>query len=49
VVVVVVSVTPLGWVATVVEEVDVCPYATKPIRAVANMTLRIPLIIKLTF
>jgi hypothetical protein len=45
VVVVVVSV-PVLPVATVVEdEEDVCPYATKPMRAVANVTLRNNLII----
>ena len=36
VIVVVVSVVPLLPVAVVVEEVDVCPYATKPMRAVAT-------------
>jgi hypothetical protein len=40
VVVVVVSVVPLGPVATVVEVEDVCPYATKPMRAMAEATLR---------
>jgi hypothetical protein len=47
VVVVVVSVTPLGPVATVVEDEEVCPKATEPIRAVANVTLRINLNITL--
>ena len=45
VVVVVVSVVPLVPVATVVEVEDVCPYATKPIRAMAEATLRNNLII----
>ena len=47
VVVVVVSVTPLGWVATVVEDdVDVCAKATEPIMVVANAILTIDLITK---
>ena len=46
VVVVVVSVVPLGWVATVVEDVDVCAKATEPMMAVANAMLTIDLIIK---
>jgi len=45
VVVVVVSVVPLVPVATVVEVEDVCPYATKPMRAMAEATLRNNLII----
>jgi hypothetical protein len=36
---VVVLVTPLGCVATVVEDVDVCAKATEPIRAVVNGVL----------
>jgi hypothetical protein len=39
VVVVVVSVVPLVP-ATVVEVEDVCPYATEPMRAMAEITLR---------
>ena len=39
VVVVVVSVVPFGAVATVVEDVDVCPKAIVEVRAVANATL----------
>ena len=50
VVVVVVSVTPFGCVATVVvEEDDVCAKATEPMRVVANAILTIDLIIKLNF
>ena len=45
VVVVVVSVVPLVPVATVVEVEDVCPYATEPMRAMAEATLRNNLII----
>jgi hypothetical protein len=45
VVVVVVSVVPLVPVATVVEVEDVCPYATKPMRAMAEATLTNNLII----
>jgi hypothetical protein len=45
VVVVVVSVVPLVPVATVVELEDVYAYATKPIRAMAEATLRNNLII----
>ena len=45
VVVVVVSVVPLVPVATLVEVEDVCPYATKPIRAMAEATLTNNLII----
>ena len=48
VVVVLVSVTPLGCVATV-EDVDVCAKATEPIRAVANAILTIDLIIQTNF
>ena len=40
VVVVVVSVAPLGPVATEVELEDVCPYAATPMRAMAEATLR---------
>ena len=32
-------------VATVVEDEDVCPYATRPIRVIANATVRNNLII----
>jgi hypothetical protein len=46
---VVVSVTPLVPVVAVVEVDDVCAKATEPIRAVANATLTIALIIRLTF
>ena len=49
VVVVLVSVTPLGFIATVVEDVDVCSKATEPIRAVANAILTIDLIIQTNF
>ena len=49
VVVVVVSVAPVGPVATVVEDVDVCAKATEPIRAVANAILTIDLIIQTNF
>jgi hypothetical protein len=49
VVVVVVSVAPLVPVATVVDELDVCANATEPIRAVANATLTIDLIIETNF
>ena len=49
VVVVVVSVAPLAPVATVVVVDDVCPNATELIRAVANVTLRIALIMRLNF
>ena len=49
VVVVVVSVAPLVPVATVVEDDDVCPNATVLIRAMANVTLRIALIMRLNF
>jgi hypothetical protein len=45
VVVVVVAVVPLAPVATVVEVEDVCPYATKPMRAMAEATLTNNLII----
>jgi len=45
VVVVVVSVVPWVPVATVVEVEDVCPYATKPMRAMTEATLRNNLII----
>ena len=40
VVAVVVSIVPWVPVATVVEVEDVCPYATKPMRAMAEATLR---------
>lgn len=40
VVVVVVLVVPLGPVATVVEVDDVCAYATKPMRVMAEAILR---------
>ena len=49
VVVVVVSLAPLVPVATVVDELDVCAKATEPIRAVANATLTIDLIIETNF
>ena len=50
VVVVVVSVAPVAPVAVVVvEDDDVCPNATVLIRAVANVTLRIALIMRLNF
>ena len=45
VVVVVVSVVPLVPFATVVEVEDVCPYATKPMRTMAEATLTNNLII----
>jgi hypothetical protein len=45
VVVVVVSVVPLVPVATVVEVEDVWPYATEPMRAMTEATLRNNLII----
>lgn len=45
VVVVVVSVVPLFPVVTVVEVEDVCPYATEPIRAMAEAILTNNLII----
>jgi hypothetical protein len=45
VVVVVVSVVSWVPVATVVEVEDVCPYATKPIRAMTETTLKNNLII----
>jgi hypothetical protein len=45
VVVVVVSVVPLVPVATVVEVEDVCPSATKPMRAMVEATLTNNLII----
>jgi hypothetical protein len=44
-VVVVVWVVPLVPVAIVVEDEDVCPYATRPIRVIADATLRNNLII----
>jgi len=49
VVVVVVSVIPLGCVTTLVEDVCVCAKATEPIRAVAKATLTIDLIIETNF
>ena len=49
VVVVVVSVAPVVPVAAVVEVVDVCAKATEPMKAVANATLRIALIMRLNF
>jgi hypothetical protein len=39
----------VGPVATVVDELDVCAKATEPIRAVANATLTIDLIIETNF
>ena len=45
VVVVVVSVVPWVPAATVVEVEDVCPYATEPMRAMTEATLRNNLII----
>jgi len=49
VVVVVVSVAPFVPVVAVVEVDDVCAKATEPIRAVANATLTINLIIRTNF
>lgn len=49
VVVVVASVVPLGPVATVVEVDDVCPYATKPMRAMAEAILRNNFIVNFLF
>jgi hypothetical protein len=49
VVVVWVSVVPLVPVATVVEVEDVCPYASKPMRAMAEATLRNNFIVNFLF